>query len=188
MPGENSSNLMEAYKLLCSSYHAIDDFRAKLLGFLPLATGTGLFFLINKLNAPATDTVLAAKLTIPVGTESLFVASGVFGVFITLGLFAFELNGIKNCGALIEAGKEMEKLLGITGQFSNLPRAVKAVVVNEPFAAGVIYSAVLASWSFFALHFAWCKGNPVIPLCIFLIGFTGTLSFDFFYDKPRRNI
>jgi hypothetical protein len=28
-----------AYEELCTSYRAIDDFRAKLLGFLPLVTG-----------------------------------------------------------------------------------------------------------------------------------------------------
>lgn len=38
--GQND-NLKAAYQELCSSYHAIDDFRAKLLGFLPLATAGG---------------------------------------------------------------------------------------------------------------------------------------------------
>ena len=44
MPDENT---LTAYKKLCTSYRAIDDFRAKLLGFLPLATG-GVFLLIDK--------------------------------------------------------------------------------------------------------------------------------------------
>ena len=41
---EKQENLRTVYRELCSSYRAIDDFRTKLLGFLPLVTGTGLFF------------------------------------------------------------------------------------------------------------------------------------------------
>lgn len=44
---ERPENLRTAYKELCNSYRAIDDFRAKLLGFLPLATG-GVFLLHSK--------------------------------------------------------------------------------------------------------------------------------------------
>lgn len=43
------NNLATGYQELCNSYRAIDDFRAKLLGFLPLATGTGIFLLLDKL-------------------------------------------------------------------------------------------------------------------------------------------
>jgi hypothetical protein len=39
----SDDHLKAAYQELCHSYRAIDDFRAKLLGFLPLATGTGIF-------------------------------------------------------------------------------------------------------------------------------------------------
>lgn len=42
-----SENLRTVYKELCSSYRAVDDFRGKLLGFLPLASGTGVFLLIH---------------------------------------------------------------------------------------------------------------------------------------------
>jgi hypothetical protein len=45
---QKSENLLTAYTELCTSYRAIDDFRTKLLGFLPLATGTGIFFLVDK--------------------------------------------------------------------------------------------------------------------------------------------
>jgi hypothetical protein len=40
--------LLAAYNQLCTSYHAIDDFRAKLLGFLPLVTGGGLVLLSGR--------------------------------------------------------------------------------------------------------------------------------------------
>ena len=37
-PVENERALLAAYSEVCKSYHAIDDFRMKLLGFLPLAS------------------------------------------------------------------------------------------------------------------------------------------------------
>jgi hypothetical protein len=37
------------YEQLCISCRAIDDFRANLLGFLPLATGTGVLLLLGNL-------------------------------------------------------------------------------------------------------------------------------------------
>jgi hypothetical protein len=40
--------LTSAYAEVCRSYERIDDFRAKLLGFLPLVSGVGLFLLLEK--------------------------------------------------------------------------------------------------------------------------------------------
>ena len=37
-------NLRTVYKELCNSYRAIDDFRTKLLGFLPWRLGPEIFF------------------------------------------------------------------------------------------------------------------------------------------------
>lgn len=175
---QKNSNQMEAYKLLCSSYHAIDDFRSKLLGFLPIASGAGIFFLLEKvpwdmLKDKKCD-LLEAK------AKNIFTAGGSFGFLVTLGLFAFELYGIKKCCALIQAGKRMEKSLGITdGQFTKRPHGI-ANTINEPFASGVIYSAALAAWSFFALLFVApnSQTNLLISVGIFLSGFLGTLRFD----------
>jgi hypothetical protein len=41
-------NLKAAYDEVCRSYERIDDFRAKLLGLLPLAAGAALFSLLGK--------------------------------------------------------------------------------------------------------------------------------------------
>jgi hypothetical protein len=41
-------HLKTAYEEICTSYHAIDDIRMKLLGLLPIATGAGVFLLLNK--------------------------------------------------------------------------------------------------------------------------------------------
>ena len=61
-------------------------------------------------------------------------------------------------------------------------------LINEPFAAGVIYPTVLAAWTFFALTFGWPKGNPLIPIVVLVIGFVGTLVYDGYlrkeYEQP----
>jgi hypothetical protein len=63
-----SGDFSVAYNQLCTSYHAIDDFRAKLLGFLPLVTGGGL--------------VLLTGLKKDVRQE-FFAPMGVFGILVT---------------------------------------------------------------------------------------------------------
>jgi hypothetical protein len=166
----NPQDEVKAYDQLCTSYRAIDDFRAKLLGFLPLATGTGIWVLL--------DRVQNAQ-NIPVETKGVLAAVGIFGALITLALFLYEIYGIKKCAALIEAGKRIEGLLQIgNGQFVNRPQNV-AYVINEPFAAGIVYPTVLAAWTFFALAFAWPKANPLIPILVLVTGFVGTVIYDF---------
>ena|SRR2546425_459832 len=132
--------LLKVYEQLCNSYRSIDDFRAKLLGFLPLATGTGVFLLV-------TD---QAKIKF---IQPLFRPIGAFGFIITLGLFFYELYGIKKCTHLIRAGIDLENDLRInSGQFTKRPPGV-ALLINEPLAAGVIYPAVLGAWTFLFLAF-----------------------------------
>src|SRR6185436_1962259 len=87
---------LKVYEQLCNSYRAIDDFRGKLLGFLPLATGTGVFLLV-------TD---KARLDI---IQPFLWPIGIFGFVITLGLFFYELYGVKKCAHLIRAGIDLEK-------------------------------------------------------------------------------
>jgi hypothetical protein len=138
---EPNSNLLKVYEQLCSSYQEIDSFRAQLLGRLPLVTGTGIFLLY-----------VTGKEPLPPETKAFLPAIGLFGFVVTLGLFAYEAYGIMKCHALIIAGKQMEAQLGVDGQFAHRPRSVLDRI-NEPFAAGVIYPAVLASWAFVALAF-----------------------------------
>jgi len=158
---------LKVYEQLCNSYRAIDDFRSKLLGFLPLATGTGVFLLI-------TDPEKIKFM------QGLFQPIGAFGFIITLGLFFYELYGIKKCTYLIRAGKALENELNIqNGQFTQRPPGV-AILINEPLAAGVIYPAVLAAWTFLALAFPQPQNITQIEfpdaaqnwaICVFLVGF-----------------
>jgi hypothetical protein len=167
---DGSNNLKTAYDQLCTSYRAIDDFRAKLLGFLPLVTGGGLILLAGQ----AMD-----------GREELFGPAGLFGIAVTIGLLAYELFGIKKCHALLIAGEDLEKEMGLpvgemgkpAGQFIRRPNHLLRVV-NEPFAAAAIYPAVLAAWTYLALFFDHRAWGRVISPAIFVVGFVGILLYD----------
>src|SRR5262245_14517245 len=74
----NEKHLQNVYQEICTSYRAIDDFRAKLLALLPFATGGGIFFLLNK-------DIATTEL------KPFFLPIGLFGFAITAGLFAHEI-------------------------------------------------------------------------------------------------
>jgi hypothetical protein len=174
-----STYLQPAYNELCSSYRAIDDFRTKLLGFLPLVTGGGLVLLSGR----AEDV-----------RREFFGPVGRFGILVTLGLLAYELFGIKKCHALIQAGKALEQKMGLpvgemggkpAGQFIRRPNNL-LWVVNEPFAAAMIYPAVLAAWSYLAVlydnpsHTADPSRAQRLSLYAFVAGFAVILLYDGF--------
>jgi hypothetical protein len=82
-------------------------------------------------------------------------AIGIFGFVVTLGLFFFELHGILKCTHLIGAGAKLEEQLGIKldeGQFRGRPLGIFHFI-NEPFAASIVYPAVLAAWIFLGMDF-----------------------------------
>ena len=165
---------LKVYEQLCTSYRAIDDFRSKLLGFLPLVSGSGLFLLLNGAFTDAAKRNVSLSLLEPIGW---------FGFVITLGLFVYEIYGIRKCHALIEAGKQLECSLGISaGQFRRRPRSVLHLI-NEPLAAGVIYPAVLAAWLFLARlqldQPPWPHKlrAPLSPIVVFVCGFAVTLIY-----------
>jgi len=168
MSDEKNENLKAVYQQLCDSYRAIDDFRTKLLGFLPLATGGGIFLLLGPLSDQKTS-VLAKPYMAPVGA---------FGFVITLGLFCYELYAIKKCGSLIEAGRQIEGRLHVAGQFLNRPREV-AFLINEPFAAGIIYPAVLAAWTYLAFRFRQPAADySMKAIIVFIVGFAVSVIYN----------
>ena len=154
------------YQQLCDSYRAIDDFRAKLLALLPFASAAGVFLLLDdKLPDPSAVHAAAAS----------FVPIGVFGVVVTLGLFAYEIYGIRKCGELIDTGIALETAMKAPGQFTSRPNRL----VNELFAAGVIYPAVLAGWLFLVLFASGADAALYIAGFVFFAGFAGMLAWDF---------
>ncbi len=169
-----NDNPLDVYRELCSSYRAIDDFRAKLLAFLPFATGGGIFLLLNK-------DIASGEFT------RFFVPIGAFGFLITLGLFAYEIYGIKKCGALILAGQQIENWLHSDGQFGRRPREVFGFI-NEPFAAGIIYPAVLAAWTFLGLIFVLPQNAWWIALAVFGAGLALSLRYNYLLQNEANQV
>ena len=125
-----------AYQELCKSYQSIVDFRAKLLGFLPLASGASLFALLGNGTNPVPYYAWVA---------------GLFGFAITLGLFLYELRGLQRAAVLERTGRELETELGLdNGQFNKQPTAQLHGFIDARGAAWVIYPAVLAAWAYLA--------------------------------------
>lgn len=181
-PINSESSLRDSYGAICTSYHSIDDFRTKLLGFLPLASGVGIFAIIN----PGTNT----------GSLNLSYVSyvGIFGLLITIGLSMFEVYGIVKCANLIILGSHIEDRLQIVGQFNTRPNPIIGRI-DEVFASGVIYSSVLSAWTFISLGAIFGldnKLNSVIGLIGALTVLSVTLGLTYYYQswlrkyKPRK--
>jgi hypothetical protein len=134
--GAAPENLRLAYQELCKSYQAIVDFRAKLLGFLPLASGAGFFALLGQGKDPVPYYAWVA---------------GLFGFAITLGLFFYELRGLQRSTSLEQTGRELEAALGLhSAQFSEEPTGRLHGFLSPRGAAWLIYPAVLAGWAYIA--------------------------------------
>ena len=129
-------NLRVVYSEVCKSYHAIADFRAKLLALLPIASGAGGLL------------ILAEKDTV----KEYLGPIGVFGAAVTLGLFVYELRGIQRCRALINAGKALETKMEIgDGQFGSRPKGRMGGLIGAETAGWIVYLTVLAAWCYLAI-------------------------------------
>jgi hypothetical protein len=167
-----SDHRQPAYDRICESYHAVDDFRMKLLGLLPVATGTGVFLLLNSntdLLGPGTSEAQQHTL------ERFLVAIGAFGLLFTLGLFLYELFGVKRCHYLIEAGKRLEFELDVRGQFRSRPQNLLGFI-NEPVASALIYPASMAAWTYLALAYTTSPWRLWTPAAVFLLGLLVTVG------------
>jgi hypothetical protein len=142
-------SLVAAYGEVCRAYERIDDFRAKLLGFLPVVSGAGLFLLLGRAEegSPALGAAVDSG---GISDATVFTFSGVFGAVVTIGLLCYEERGIQSCVRLVTVGQELETAMGVHGRFLSRPRSVLRLV-NEPLAAGVVYSTVTSAWIFLAI-------------------------------------
>ena len=134
-----------AYEQVCDAYNQIANFRATLLGLLPLASAGGIFLLVS-------DNSVSAYF------QQFFPAIGFFGVIVTVGLLLHELRGIQRCLILNRVGAVLEKQLGANGlgRFSAVERGGRPWG-GAPAAAALIYPAVVAAWTYL---FLWCEGSP----------------------------
>jgi hypothetical protein len=132
---QNQTAKLAAYTEVCRSYHAVDDFRAKLMALLPFTSGTGGTFLLAQSQGNGN---IAAYLG-PIG---------LFGVLVTLGLFFYELRGLDICGKLIKAGENLENELKLDyGQFKS---KLEENVIGAEAAGYTVYLSVLLGWIYVA--------------------------------------
>jgi hypothetical protein len=84
------------YSELCSTIRATDDISFKLLGFVPVLSGSAIFLLLFKGDslAPATVILLCAV-----------------GAVITFGLFCWERRNVNTCKLFREAVSQLEELM-----------------------------------------------------------------------------
>jgi len=127
----------QLYGEICSSHAGIADFRAKLLALLPIASGAGIFLLLQQTPAPAkSDPSLAA--------------AGLFGFAVTLGLFLYELRGIEDCVMLRRRASYIEEhWFEVTpegGHYLGRLEGRLGGAVSEIGAGLAVYISVMASW------------------------------------------
>jgi hypothetical protein len=175
---EKNPHALAVYEQLCQNYRAIDEFRTKLLGLLPFATAAGVLVLLKDEIDTSDAHLHRAQLFLG--------AIGTFGFLVTLGLFAYELHGMRKCGALIDAGAALEqKQLRVVGPFTKRPDRL-AGFIDEPFAASVIYPATLAAWTFLALALKSERAAIWAAVGVFLVAFALPLGVMRIVDAKRR--
>lgn len=150
--GLEERTTLAIYSEICKSYHAIDAFRMKLLGLLPLASLVGVLFVDRERLA------IGPQLGGAPASELIEFAS-VFAALLTMALFLYELRGIQRTHSLISAGERLEQSLGVVhGQFSVCTKEHKNAPIrglNAKLIACVIYSLVFSEWFFVALRFGF---------------------------------
>jgi hypothetical protein len=159
----------EIYKALCTSYGSINDWRAKLLGLLPLASGAGIFFLLN--NSFTTDGKITAL-------KPYLLPIGLVGAIITAGLFLYDIRAIQVRHSLIEAGKAIEEAAKIQGQFSTRPHSYGRIT-NDLQGSTLIYFAVIAGWLFLGLGFGSLKRAWWVSGIVFVLGVVSVTGIGF---------
>jgi quercetin dioxygenase-like cupin family protein len=157
--------LSTSYQTVCQSYERIDDFRAKLLGLLPLASGAG--FVLVVVEADKSGVGALSSVLIPIG---------VLGALITVGLLFYEARGIQKCVRLISVGEDLEDAMGIPGRFRRWPDPLWTFV-NEPNASGIVYSSVLAGWVFVAVSPTSIGWSTIAALVVLVGGLVAMRGF-----------
>lgn len=159
----SDESIRAVYEEVCNSYHAVDEFRMKLLGLLPLTSIVGLLVLEKGTLGTLTSTI----------PNELVAYVSFFAAAFTLALFVYEIRGIRRSHGLVIRGRELEKALHLRGQFwlcsaeagetpkgkapkDKHPRQ-SGRLFNSKLAACFMYSLVFAAWLFVALRhgIAW---------------------------------
>jgi hypothetical protein len=96
-PGRGRVTALEPlYAEVCQAHDSITDFRGKLLALVPSLSAVAFTLFIG------TGKHFDQRLLLPVG---------IFGVFVSLGLFCYELRGMLLCHELRDRGGELERAM-----------------------------------------------------------------------------
>jgi hypothetical protein len=143
------STLETLYGEVCNAYHAITEFRGKLLALVPVVSGAGFTLIIR---SPGN---VDQRLLLPVG---------IFGLAVTLGLFVYELRGIFLCHELRNRGELLERAMQrpeaadelMRGHFLDRPKSHgirdawrlldHGRPIMVPTASFLVYGTVLIGW------------------------------------------
>jgi hypothetical protein len=116
--------LTAMYQEVCRSHSGIAEFRGRLLGLLPLASGAGIGILIANGESPKLQ-----------DTPALIVI-GLLGAFVTFGLYVYDGWQTDSCRHLLHHAAWLEGKLGVkAGQFGGLrPKLrLRDLYIGEPF-------------------------------------------------------
>jgi hypothetical protein len=171
-PGQaEPETLRQQYADVCKSHDAITDLRTKLLGLLPLAAGTGVFFVLKD-----KDKALGPYLG----------AIGLFGFAVTLGLFFYELRGMKECLQLRACGEGLERALGLTEDLNKSPgrfQTTRPRIIGPQLAGWMVYPAVLGAWLYIsAVGFPWPQWVRLLLPILYIVVVTWR-----FIDLARKH-
>ena len=109
----NRSNLSTVYGKVCGAYERIDDFRAKLLGFLPAASAAGLLAVLNQAGKlQATESAWA-------GADQLLTFAGIVGVMFTQAASRF----LTKCRAICRPSRRLATVTRMTTLSVMIPPA-----------------------------------------------------------------
>jgi hypothetical protein len=140
------------YTNLNNNIRFTDDISFKLLGFVPLFSGSGILVAVLKSEY--------------IWSQAIY-AMAAFGALITLGLFRWELRNIQTCLWLIKCGAALEEKEDATkpGQFYRRPDAPMGIGKTK--AEQLIYGVTIFTWlllPWLVYTTAQAKTNSIPPL------------------------
>lgn len=168
VPALHPSNeaLQTAYQQVCTSYHNVEDFRARLLGIIPGITAGS--FIATIASNPEKSQALT----------NLVFPFGLLGALVVLGLFFYEIENLRRATMLSIRGQWLEQAMNIVGPFAPYPDSM----FNARDAAAIIYSISFAGWVCIALWFPL----PGIAIYITLVVLVVCAALSFPYMRALR--
>ena len=134
----SSESWQQRYSEICEDIRTTDDVSFKLLGFVPLVSGIGIFAVLDLLGGKAAS-----------WPTTVFVS--LFGATITYALFRWELRNIQICKWLRSRAEDLERdELGLTvgpflGREKEGPKFLGHRMRKET-AEKLLYTATIVAW------------------------------------------